>query len=93
MKLRDSRFADQIGPHCPARACTADVIRCTDGTKDVLIHPDPTDSGTFKVSDTGNPIPHVRKLDSTRQFGLQGSLHTRHEDNCAHFKRWKRRHA
>lgn len=92
MKLRDSRFAGQIGPHCPARTCTQDVLRCTDGTRDVLIHPDPTSDGTFKVTDTGYAIPHARRLDAPRQFGQQGNLHTRHEDTCEHYKRWKRRH-
>jgi hypothetical protein len=56
----------------------------------MLIHPVPDGLGAYKITDTGNQIPFARKLDTTSQFGLQGNLHTRHEDGCELYKRWKR---
>ena len=90
MNMEATRFRDLIGPHCPATRCGAQVIRCTDGRQDLLIHPQPETEGDYKITDTGGQIPHARRLTVSQRFGLQGTLHTRHEPTCGEYQRWKR---
>ena len=92
MNLDGSRFP--VGPHCESSKCrNARLVWAkTSGGKPILVNAVPTQDGTIRLKDTGQPEPLATVLTVHQRATVAwGSLHLAHSATCPDAARFRKK--